>query len=207
MRSYLFRSAAAVLALLAAGCVNVDYVGQNFDPLPDEAPVAYFTARSEIPAGKYRIIGRAKIKTTRKHFDKYDIREFLIDEARSRGADAVALVSVKKIKIGVYEHEASDDLDISLSTKHRGSLPAHETFGEPATLKGEAHGRREVHLQALFLKDREALEAVLARRGRELDQLVKQPDPAVPGPAALVKPPEADGDAAETVPAAGAQSK
>ena len=30
----------------------------------------------------------------------------------------------------------------------------------------------------LFLKDKEALEQQLARRGRELDQLVKQPDPA-----------------------------
>lgn len=207
MRPYLFRCAALALALLAAGCVGVDYVGQEFDPLPEGTPVAYFAERGEIPPGKYRIIGRVMLKTTRKHFDKYDIREFLIDEARSRGADAVALVEVKKIKIGIYPREPSDSLDISMSTKHPGSQMEHEIFGKQAELKGEAHGRREVHVRALFLKNREELEAILARRGRELDQLVRQPDPATPGPATWVKPPEAGGDAAPTAPDAEAKTK
>lgn len=203
MRSYLFRCAAAALALLTAGCVSVDYVGQEFDPIPEGTPVTYFSGRDEIPPGKYRIIGRAHIKTTRKHFDKFDAREFLIDEARSRGADAVALVDLKRIKVGVYERDEASDLDISLPSKHGSGLELHEEFGKPTELRGETHSRREIHLRALFLKDREALEEILARRGRELDQLVKQPDPAVPGPARLVPVAESSDDA----PASSAETK
>jgi len=88
-------------ALLVAGCVNVDYVGQSFDPTPEEARVEYIVGRSAIPAGKYRIIGRGTISTPRK-IDSYDLREALIDEARKRGADAVVLVDYKWVRVGVY---------------------------------------------------------------------------------------------------------
>ena len=182
MKKLPFRCLPAVLLFLT-GCMSVDYVGQSFDPIPEEEPVEYYTKRGEIPAGRYRIIGRAKI-TASWRYDKYDIREILIDEARKRGANAVALVGEKRERIGVYEREpgAPEIGDISfrskVSTNVDGSPKTVAVLDTPADLHGEEHYRKELHLRVLFLRDRESLEQQLARRGREIDRLVKQPDPA-----------------------------
>ena len=180
----------AALLLVVAGCVNVDYVGQTFSPIPEGTPVQYFTARKEVPPGKYRIIGRAVVTTSRK-FDKYDVREFLVDEARKRGADAVVLVYSRRIKRGVYEREVDEPaIDIAPASKATNIKPGGGDLKvslDPADpLEGEHHYRVELKLRALFLRNKEDLEQQLARRGRELDQLVKQPDPA--------KQPEAEPD-------------
>ena len=182
MRPLLCKLLPAALLILAAGCVNVDYVGQTFPPIPEGQPVTYFSSRNDIQPGKYRIIGRAVI-TTMRRFDKYDIRELLIDEARRRGADAVVLVGHKIVRRGVYERD--DDVsanDTAPSTKSGNVTPGGEplevSLDNPTKLEGEHHYRLEIELRVLFLKDREALEQELARRGRELDRLVKQPDPA-----------------------------
>jgi len=177
---------AALLLMLGAGCVNVDYIGQTFDPIPEGKPVEFFGERSQIPVGKYRIIGRGEISTTRR-LDHYDIREILIDEARKRGADAVVTVSVKHIRRGVYPREpAGSEYDTapalnSGNVKADGS-PLDVTVESAVTVKGEAHSRSELEIRVLFLKTREDLEQQLARRGRELDRLVKQPDPATGTP-------------------------
>lgn len=178
-----------VLPLLAAGCVfsgcvSVDYIGQSFDPTPEGTPVEFFTNRQAIPAGKYRIIGRGTIETTRR-LDRYDLREVLVEAAREHGADAVAIVSEKRVRVGIYPQENDMMSGPSPSTNiynmnPDGSPIEIDTFGAPATLQGETHFRTELHVKALFLKDREELEQQLARRGRELDALVKQPDPSTP---------------------------
>ncbi len=172
----------AALLLLAAGCVDIDYVGQTFDPIPEGTPVEYFADRKEIPTGKYRIIGRAIIHTTWR-FDKYDIRELLLDEARKRGADAVVLADSKEIRRGVYERDQNlDGGDIAPATRVGTIYPDGEqkfiSLDRSAPLQGEPHYRIELELRVLFLKDREDLEQLLARRGRELDRLVKQPEPS-----------------------------
>ena len=182
MRSILCKCLPALLLAVVAGCVNVDYVGQTFEPIPEGKPVEYFAERKEVPPGKYRIIGRAVVTTTRR-FDKYDAREFLTDEARKRGADAVVLIDHQRIKRGIYERESDvSAVDISPASNSGnikpggGELMVSLDRSEP--LEGEHHYRVELKLRVLFLKSKEDLEQELARRGRELDQLVKQPDPA-----------------------------
>jgi len=185
MKKFLLKCLPATLLILS-GCVNVDYVGQCFDPIPEEEPVVCYANRGEIPPGKYRIIGRAKISTTRR-LDKYDIQELLIDEARKRGANAAALVDARRELVGIYDREPGSSVgDISHRSNTANNLddsPRTVTSlgnPEPAELYGEEHFRSELHLRVLFLKEREDLEQQLARRGRELDRLVKQPDPAAP---------------------------
>lgn len=185
MRSILCKCLpAAALLLFAAGCVNVDYVGQTFEPIPENKPVEYFKDRGEIPPGKYRIIGRAVVTTTRR-LDHYDIREILIDEARKRGADGVVLVHQKRVRRGVYDRESDvAAVDTAPASKSGNILPGGGALEVPldssVSLQGEHHSRIELELRVLFLKDKEDLEQELARRGRELDRLVKQPDPAKP---------------------------
>ena len=180
MKRYVLWSAA--LLMLLAGCVDVDYVGQTFDPIPEGSPVEYFNSRKEIQPGKYRIIGRAVITTWRR-LDHYDIRELLTDEARKRGADAVALVGFKRIWRGVYERDADvAAVDTSPASKSGnvkpGGEPLEVSFDRSEPIRGEHRARQELEMRVLFLKDKEALEEQLARRGRELDRLVKHPDPA-----------------------------
>ena len=179
---------AAALLPLISGCVYVDYIGQTFAPIPEGSPVTYFEGRSDIPAGKYRIIGRGEIFTTRS-LDKYDIREILVDEARKRGSDAVVLVELKSVIRGVYERDTSDPgYDTAPATKSSNVKADGEPLYVPmnstaVNVRGEAHSRRELKMRVLFLKTKEDLEQELARRGRELDRLVKQPDPANAKPA------------------------
>ena len=183
----------AVLCFCAAGCVNVDYVGQTFPPIPEGTPVEFFASRDEIQPGKYRIIGRGVV-TTMRRLDKYDIREILIGEARKRGADAVVLVGQKRVRRGVYEREPDvAAVDTSPATHASNIKPGGEpleiSLDRSETLEGEHHYRIELELRVLFLKTREDLEQELARRGRELDRLVKQPDPARSAPADKPKTP------------------
>ena len=186
----------AALFLLCAGCVNVDYIGQTFDPIPEGTPVEYFDGRARIPAGKYRIIGRATITTPRK-FDYFDIRELLVDEARKRGSDAVVLVRQKHVLRGVYEREPSGAGHDIAPASNSGNVTAD---GEPldipldsaVSVEGEHYFRSEIELRVLFLKNSADLEDQLARRGRELDRLVKQPDPADLDPAKKNQKPKTD---------------
>ena len=93
----------AVLAalLLAAGCVDFDYVGREFPPTPESEPVVYFINREQIPPGEYRIMGRAVI-TAPDGTDGYDIQDLLMKKARAYGADAVCLVRTRKVDVGLF---------------------------------------------------------------------------------------------------------
>ena len=178
----LFGSSLTLLVCcLFSGCVQVDYFGQSFDPIPETSPVEYYTSKDDIPAGKYRIIGRGTI-ATELDVGKYDIREALIKAARKHGADAVAAVSVNLVQVGIYPRD--EDFDGSPthpssaeSFNPSSSHAADDVFGKPAELKGGRKARIETHVRALFLKDKAAIERMLARRGKALDELVKQPDP------------------------------
>lgn len=187
MKVFILRMLPAAICLLS-GCVNVDYIGQNFEPTPAESPVEYFIGKTAIPAGKYRIIGRGTIATTL-GIDRYDLRDILVKAARKHGADAVAVVSEKRVQVGVYPQEndllAGPSSTANIYNLNPDGTPMQiDSFGAPAQLQGETHFRTELRVRALFLKDREALEQLLARRGRELDALVKQPDPKAPNPLA-----------------------
>lgn len=178
----LFRSFPALfICCLFSGCVQVDYFGQSFDPTPETSPVEYYTSKSDIPAGKYRIIGRGTI-ATQLRVDKYDIREALIKAARKHGADAVASVSVNEVKVGVYPSDENFDGSPTHPSRSEGFNPsspraADGIFDKPAELQEGRRKRTEVHVRALFLKDKTSLERIFARRGKELDELVKQPEP------------------------------
>ena len=89
----------------------------------------------------------------------------------------------KQVRRGIYEHEADvAAVDISPASKSGNIKPGGEellvSLDRTKPLEGEHHYRTEQELRVLFLKNKEDLEQQLARRGREIDQLVKQPDPA-----------------------------
>ena len=106
--------------LLMTGCARFEYIGQSFTPIPDGEVVAYYKSEAEVPPGVYRIIGRGVITAKSDYLDNYDVEERLLEEARSRGADAVALISSRIRRQGLYHN----DLDAA------GQLP-ETVAGEP----------------------------------------------------------------------------
>jgi len=89
----------AILAvLLVVGCASVDYVGRSLDPT---VQVDVYYSAEEIER-KYTVIGHA-IGTGKFLVSNEAILEELIEEARSRGADAILITGIDK------SHVPTDD--------------------------------------------------------------------------------------------------
>lgn len=88
-RSAALRVAAAALALVAAGCVSVDYVGKSYPPT---AHVDVYLSPRDVKQ-KYTTIGQARAQVDDIPFTNasQQLQEKLIAEAKSRGADGVIL--------------------------------------------------------------------------------------------------------------------
>lgn len=179
MRHWLFLAAVAALFPLA-GCMQIDYVGREFQPTPESESIEYYQTREQIPPGEYRIIGRATL-TAPDGTDGYDIRERLLEKARACGADAICQVRARKIDVGVYDREETDPfppqkpLDPA-NTAFRGAPSTVEAeraeYGDPVKLRGEGLSRQEVVVQALFLKKKAEVEKLIAEQESEIDQIL-----------------------------------
>ena len=144
-------------ALLLAGCMSFDYVGQSFAPRTESSPVNIFTGRETLPADRYRIIGRGVLSGPNS-VDEYDRLAELRSEARKHGADAVCIVGTQVKAAGLYPRStgffapplaASDNVD-NLSTQNN----AWETdsFGQIQTLNSKEKVRYTFETKVLFLK-------------------------------------------------------
>ena len=89
----------SALALWTAGCVDLNYVGQTFPPLPEDQAVALYTPEQLPPEGEYRSIGRATL-TAPDGTERETILEKLVESAREHGADAVRIVEFQRIYQG-----------------------------------------------------------------------------------------------------------
>ncbi len=172
---------AAGMAFLISGCVDINYVGQEFAPTPDSQPIAYFNARAELPQGEYRIIGRA-VLTAPDGVNGWEIREKLEARAREVGADAVCQVSARRVAVGLYEtpdmaFEGPADLQGPTGNSISGMPIQENSYGETVPVRGEYKLRYEIEVKALFLKNKAELETLLAERREELDALAAQPVP------------------------------
>lgn len=186
MRHLLFLTAVAAL-LLTAGCVKIDYVGREFTPTPQSEPVAYYLNREEIPPGQFRIIGRATL-TAPDGTDGYDIKDELLAKARTCGADAVCQVRARKLDVGLYDREEPDPFPPQkpidpANTAFQGAPSLQEVekaeYGDPVKLKGEENSRKEVVIQALFLKKKAEVEKLIAAQEKEVNRILgEKPDPS-----------------------------
>jgi hypothetical protein len=100
---------ASVIAFLS-GCVSVDYVGQKLTPLKKEQRVVFFNSKSEVPPNTYKVIGRATAEGP-DDINSETVKEKLIKKARECGADAIQVVTFKRIKVGVQRIPQRSDTD------------------------------------------------------------------------------------------------
>ena len=168
-----FKICKHILPLLAAGvlsgCMSVDYVGQTFPALPASAAIEVFSPENPLPAAGYRAIGRAEI-TAPPRTDGDDIRQRLIELAREKGAQAVRVVTMKKIQVGFFESDDNLNVMPNYDRDPRnagGRFIYTNSFGNPTTLPGGSESPMyETRVQALLL--------VTDARFKEMEELYKK---------------------------------
>lgn len=178
MKIFTFLSLFALL-LLSSGCMRFEYTGREFAPTPDDKVVKYFKNIKDVPAGVYSIIGRAEL-TADDSVEQEDLKEKLLSEARSRGADAVCLSSVRKQEYGLFESDGYSMGPNALSMNPYNQTPSGEQLeldmdGNVTKLKSERYKGVEIVIRALFLKNKKQLESIIAQREKQLDNLIGKP--------------------------------
>ena len=187
--SHFSRLAAGFLFLLfLCGCVNFEYTGRAFAPLKQGKVPAWYQSKKQLPAGKYTIIGRAVIESGLKA-DMEDLQERLLEEASSRGADAVCLVSAETVYKGLYENDAAytgptSNWTTPFNLTPDGAPIQTNLAGEQVTqnagrtdFAGERGSAKRLVVKALFLKDTAELNKFLSDRKEHLDKLIKNSAP------------------------------
>ena len=86
-------SAFILLTLLVVGCVSVNYIGKPFDPTNS---IDVYFAKEEIEK-EYIVLGHA-ISTGTWGASNEKIKNKLVEEAKSRGADAILITGIGKIE-------------------------------------------------------------------------------------------------------------
>lgn len=97
MKRFLFLIIFVAVAL-TTGCISFEYDGETFDALNSKSPVKIWVAQEQYD-GIRKKIGVLKF-TSRSGANAAEIRNILREQARERGADAVMIVSMKRIKSG-----------------------------------------------------------------------------------------------------------
>lgn len=90
-----FLLSALLIVFSLTGCVSVDYIGETYPPTKN---VQIFMEKKQIP-WKYQLIGKA-IATAPDDFTCGDIQEKLQEKARAVGADAILILSFRKVECG-----------------------------------------------------------------------------------------------------------
>ena len=171
---------AGLLLLLLAGCVDVEYVGQRFEPLPETDPVRIFDARSDYPIEDYRTIGRA-VFTAPEDYGILELREKVENTAREYGADAVKVISSGRELIStVYRQPQRDRQRVSAragttGTTSDGSRLYVDTFGQETELTGAQFERYQLVIKVLLLMRQSRFEQLMAERRATVGETVEVP--------------------------------
>ena len=87
INSLKFTGLPVLVALLAIGCANVNYVGKSFEPTTN---VDLYFSKEDIEK-EYTVMGHAIGSGTS---DSNEIQTALIEEAKEKGADAVLITEI-----------------------------------------------------------------------------------------------------------------
>ena len=187
-----FKLAAVLFAVcVVSGCIDIDYVGQRLEPLPSDVSVVFFNEGQDFDTAKYAEIGRAVV-TAPDGTNMVEIKEKLQDEARSVGADAVKIVSFKRINEGViYITGGGNDTPDAYVTGNQsravGGDPIYtDSFGQTGKLSTSADPTYVVRLDVIFLAEKTKFDTAMLERRQQRDQAAAEaaaeplPEPPLP---------------------------
>jgi hypothetical protein len=125
-RTAALRAAAAAVALAAAGCVSVDYVGKSYPPT---ANVDVYLSAADVKQN-YTTIGqvRAQVEDIPFTNSSQQLQDKILAEARSRGADGVILGG-----LGRRQVLGSAQTVGQATTKKKGDGKKKTTYTETTT--------------------------------------------------------------------------
>jgi hypothetical protein len=147
--------------ILLTGCVDINYVGQEFGALPEKTEVKIYKNKQDMPVGKYTAIGKVEITGPRK-MDAYDVRDTLATLAKSKGAKVVLLVESNIKSSGVYNPAFEGENSPSGGNPNYGPLNKKFTsLGKEASLSKEVALKRNRVVKAIFYKDKKEVETAL----------------------------------------------
>ena len=166
----IFKYALPLLAMgVLTGCMSVEYVGQTFPALPATSAIEVFSPENPLPQTGYRAIGRVEL-TAPPRTNGDAIRQRLIEVAREKGAQALRVVSMKKIQVGFFDSDNNVDFMPNYDTDPRnagGRFIYTNSFGEPADLPDAPRSPMyETVVKALLL--------VTDARFKEMEELYKK---------------------------------
>ena len=167
MRKITVVSAVFTVLFLLTGCVDFEYTGRTFEPIPDDTAIAWHSINNPVPAGKYRIIGRGVLRYKVGEMDSFDVEELLIDKARENGADAVMLKTAYNTIVGDYETDISYDPARRAAPKPAkarmtdGTQVPVNSFGKEIQLGGAGNTMKQVVVYAEFYKNAEAVRKLI----------------------------------------------
>lgn len=148
--------------LLLDGCVDVDYVGQRFDPPPGAGMPVVFGVQADYPKEDYRPFGRA-VFTAPADYGILELQEKAENTAREYGADAVKIVFAgRSLMESPYRMPQADGSGRASSD---GMRPYVEAFGDEAQFPGARIERHELVVKALMLMKRERFARLMSERG------------------------------------------
>jgi hypothetical protein len=146
-----------ILPLLAAGvlsgCMSVDYVGQTFPALPATDAIEVFSPENPMPVSGYRIMGRVELVAPPRTKGTA-IRQRLIELAREKGAEAVNIVSFRKVQVGFWASDSGPGEMPNYEHDPRnggGRFLYSNSFGNPVTLPTGRQAMYDSCVQAQLL--------------------------------------------------------
>ncbi|MCP3968409.1 MAG: hypothetical protein GY750_07875 [Lentisphaerae bacterium] len=148
--------AICMAAALMGGCISFDYVGQKLAPLEGGQVVAFYDSADQVPAGQYRVIGRA-VAVGPDGTTSQEVRQKLIDKAREYGADAIQVVSFKRIRTGTTVVAKNDQYSgavgswVQTSNRADATPLYNDTFSQNIPLQTVAIAKFETRAKVLFL--------------------------------------------------------
>ncbi len=145
-------AAVAIGVMIAAGCIDIDYAGQSYEPDP-RREVKWFNTAQEVPADTYHIAGRATASCSSDR-NQLDVRDALIEEAEARGMDAIQVVSsgekitkVAHLREGGFSEFGSN----SMEARRDGVWTPFDSFGQEQTRRVRQVEIKEFHANVYFL--------------------------------------------------------
>lgn len=152
-----------ILTVLSTGCVDINYLGQEFDPLPEKSEVKIYQNKQDIPVGKFTAIGKVEITGPRK-MDAYDVRDTLVSLAKSKGAKVVLLVESNIKVAGVFNPEFEGENSPNGGKPNFGPLDKKFlVLGKSTSLSKEVPLKRNRVVKAIFYKDKKEVEQALEK--------------------------------------------
>ena len=142
--------------LLAAGCMQVDYVGRKFAP---SRQVLVFDADRPPPADRYTIIGRFAVAAKPK-VHPYEVEYEVRNRAAEYGGDAIQLVTSFDRLHSPYNTDA-EEFGTPAPTDREPPEREKELFGAPKPLVSNVLWSKRREYRYLLLKDAEAVKREL----------------------------------------------